>query len=130
MRDELVDFLEAAGIEQEIDPLAGGQFPGVVLPPRARLAAALLGKPLEGAQSIDGREIGRTAIRALGHTLAVWAFSQSLRNFSSPMSVSGCLKHASMTDAGHVQMSAPMRAASTMCMGDRTLATRISVLNP
>ena len=56
VRDQLVDFFEAAGIEQEIDPLAGRQFPGVVLPPRARLAAALLGKSFECAQSIDGRE--------------------------------------------------------------------------
>ena len=36
---------------------------------------------------------------------AAWAFSQSFRNFSRPMSVSGCLKHASITAAGHVQTS-------------------------
>ena len=46
-----------------------------------------------------------------------------------PMSVSGCLKSASMTDGGHVQMSAPMRAAGTTCIGCRTLATSTSVSN-
>ena len=35
------------------------------------------------------------------------------------MSVSGCLNSASITAAGQVQMSAPMRAASTMCIGCR-----------
>ena len=42
--------------------------------------------------------------------------------------MSGCLKHGSITAAGHVQMSAPMRAASTMCIGWRTLATSTSVV--
>ena len=45
------------------------------------------------------------------------------------MSVSGCLNSASITAAGQVQMSAPIRAASTMWMGWRTLATSTSVVN-
>src|SRR5688500_3480952 len=60
-------------------------------------------------------------------TFAACAFSQSLRNFSRPMSVSGCLKHCSMTAAGTVTTSAPMRAASTTWIGLRTLATSTSV---
>ena len=42
--------------------------------------------------------------------------------------MSGCLNDCSITAAGQVQMSAPMRAASRMCIGDRTDATRISVV--
>jgi hypothetical protein len=47
------------------------------------------------------------------------------------MSVSGCLKHASITATGHVQMSAPMRAASTMWRGrgagDENLGAEVEV---
>ena len=62
-------------------------------------------------------------------SLAACAFSQSWRNFARPMSVSGCLKHCSITAAGTVTTSAPMRAASTMWIGLRTLATSTSVPN-
>ena len=103
VRDELVQLFERAGIEQEIDALARRELAGVVLALEAGLAAAELREPLE---------IGKAR-----HTRAVWAFSQSFRNFSSPMSVSGCLKQASITAAGHVQMCAPSRAACTMCIG-------------
>ena len=48
------------------------------------------------------------------HTFAACACSQSFRNFARPMSVSGCLKHCSMTAGGTVTTSAPIRADSTM----------------
>ncbi len=47
MRDELVDFLEASGVEQQIDPLARGQLAGVVLPLQPIVAAAVLSAALE-----------------------------------------------------------------------------------
>ena len=109
------------GVEQQVDALARGELAGLVLAAQAVLAAAQLGEPLE-----LGETIGRHGVEP-SPTFAACAFSQSFRNFSRPMSVSGCLKHASITDAGHVQTSAPMRAASTMCIGMRTLATRTSV---
>ncbi len=54
---------------------------------------------------------------------------QSARNFSSPMPVSGWLNRESMTFVGHVQTSAPSRAASTTWIGWRTEATSTSVPN-
>jgi hypothetical protein len=103
--DELVDFLEAAGIEEQIDPLTRRELAGLVLAPQPLVSAAALGAALEILEILDAQ------------AFTACAFSQSFRNFSSPMSVSGCLNIASITVAGHVQMSAPMRAASTMWMG-------------
>jgi hypothetical protein len=100
--DELVDLVERARIEEEIDPLARGELAGLVVAAQPIRAAAKLRAPLEVVEVL------------VFQAFTVWAFSQSLRNFSRPMSVSGCLNIASMTAAGHVQMSAPMRAASTM----------------
>ena len=47
MGDELVDFLEGAGIEQQLDPLARRQLAGLVLALEALLAAAQFGAALE-----------------------------------------------------------------------------------
>ena len=99
------------GIEQQIDALARRQLAGVVLPATADLAAAELGAPFERPRDVS--------CTGHGACFAACAFSQSFRNFSSPMSVSGCLNIASITAAGQVQMSAPRRAASTMCIGCR-----------
>ena len=65
MGDELVQLLEGAGVEEEIDALAGGELPGLVLPPNAIL----------------NRRYAFTACD----------FSQSFRNFSRPMLVRGWL---------------------------------------
>ena len=67
MRDELVELFEGAGIEQEIDPLARGQLSCLVLPANALLAALCT------------------------QTFTACDFSQSFRNFSRPMFVSGWL---------------------------------------
>jgi hypothetical protein len=103
MRDELVEFFEGAGIEQEIDPFARGELAGVVLPAQPVLAAAELGPAFE---------IGKDVVRLQAFTAC--DFSQSFRNFSRPMLVSGWLYSMSMTDGGQVQMSAPIFAASTI----------------
>jgi hypothetical protein len=105
MGDELVDFLKRAGIEQQIDPLARRELPGLVLPAQPILAASELRAALEIL------EVSEVLVR---QAFTAWAFSQSLMNFSSPMSVSGCLNMFSITAAGHVQTSAPIFAASTM----------------
>ena len=102
MRDELVDFVERPGVEEKIDPLARRQLTRLVLPPQPLVAAAEFSTPLEIAE------------RIVAQAFTAWAFSQSLRNFSSPMSVSGCLNSESITAAGQVQMSAPIFAASMM----------------
>ena len=65
MRDELVEFLEGAGIEEQIDPFARGQLAGRVLPANPLLAALLT------------------------QAFTACDFSQSFRNFSRPMLVSG-----------------------------------------
>jgi hypothetical protein len=43
VRDELVDLLERPGIEEQVDPLAGGELAGLVLAAEPILAAAQLG---------------------------------------------------------------------------------------
>ena len=48
--DELVDLLEGARIEQQVDALARGQLAGVALPPQPLLAAAELGAALAGRE--------------------------------------------------------------------------------
>ena len=67
MRDELVGLLERPGIEEEIDALARGQLAGLVLPANPLFAALFT------------------------QAFTACDFSQSLRNFSSPMLVSGWL---------------------------------------
>ena len=88
--DQLVELLERAGIEQQLDPLAGGQLAGFVLAREALGAAAQLGAPLEVGEDVFGFHRG-SSIRADRLTTAC-AFSQSFRNFSRPMLVSGWLK--------------------------------------
>ena len=108
MRDERVDLVERTGIEEQRDALARGQLAGLVLAPQPLFAAAQLGATQQLLEPP-----GRHRRYALA-TACACAFSQSFRNFSSPMSVSGCLNSASSTAGGHVQMSAPSRAACTM----------------
>jgi len=80
MRDELVDFLERARIEEQLDPLAGGQAAAGVLLVEPLLAAAELGAPLEVRENFVGLQ-----------AFTAWTFSQSFRNFSRPLAVSGWL---------------------------------------
>jgi hypothetical protein len=80
MRDELVEFFEGAGIEQQVDPLTGCQLAGGVLPAEALFAAAELGAPFEVREDV---------VRVQAFTAC--DFSQSFRNFSRPMLVSGWL---------------------------------------
>ena len=80
MRDELVELFERAGIEQEIDPLAGGQLAGLVLAAHPLLAAALLGAAFEFREPITAH-----------YAFTACDFSQSFRNFSRPLLVSGWL---------------------------------------
>ena len=56
--------------------------------------------------------------------------SQSLRNLSIPVSVSGWQNSFLSTSLGTVAISAPRRAASITCRGWRTLATITSVEKP
>ena len=80
MRDEFVELFEGAGIEQEIDSFAGGELARVVLALETFVAAAELGAALE---------IGEDVVRFQAFTAC--DFSQSLRKFARPMSVSGWL---------------------------------------
>ena len=111
VRDERVGFFEAVGIEQEGDAFAGRQLARLAVSAKAILASAGFGLAAHVRQPPQRIRFVRR------HTLAAWAFSQSFRNRSSPMSVSGCLKHCSITAAGTVTTSAPMRAASTTWIG-------------
>ena len=80
MRDEFVEFFEGAGIKQQIDAFACRQLAGVVLPAQPVFAAAELGAAFE---------IGEDVVRCQAFTAC--DFSQSFRNFSRPMFVSGWL---------------------------------------
>src|SRR5205085_4964124 len=101
--DELVDLLEAARIEQQIDPLARRELARFALLPEALFPSAELRAALD---------IGQQFGAVHRETLTPWAFSQSCRNLASPISVSGCLNSCSITAAGTVTTSAPIRAAS------------------
>ena len=127
-RDELADLLEAAGVDELGDALAGGELAGGVLPLDAGRAAAGFGPSFQIREGVPtGHESG-LRLDAYALAAAACAFSWSFRNRSSPLSVSGWLNICSITLPGHVQTSAPMRAASTMCCGPRTLATSTSVV--
>jgi len=78
--DELVDLLEGARIEQQLDPLARGQPAAGALLVEPLLAAAQLGAPLEVRENLVGLQ-----------AFTAWTFSQSFRNFSRPLAVSGWL---------------------------------------
>ena len=80
MRDELVDFFEGAGVEQQVDPLTRGQSAAGALFVEPLLAAAELGAPLEVRENLVGLQAFTACI-----------FSQSFRNFSRPFVVSGWL---------------------------------------
>jgi hypothetical protein len=47
MGDELVDFLEAAGVEEQIDPLAGGELAGVMMTAQPLVPAPFLRAALQ-----------------------------------------------------------------------------------
>jgi len=79
-----------------------------------------------GILAETGRRASRRCRSAEGN-LYLRVFSQSARNFSMPTSVSGCLASCCITAKGMVQMSAPIKAALSTCMGLRTEATMISV---
>ena len=104
MGDELVDFLERAGIEQEVDPLAGRQLAGLVLP------WSRASPPPRSARRSSSSRCSR-ARRSAPSTAC--AFSQSFRNFSRPMLVSGwlysCLDHRRRTRADVGAHAAPPR---------------------
>jgi hypothetical protein len=76
MRDELVQLFERAWIEKKIDALAGRQFPRVVL---------TLDSGLNRGSWLGARGSW------LAQAFTACAFSQSFRNFSRPMLVSGWL---------------------------------------
>src|SRR5262249_20343304 len=80
--DELVELLEGVGIEEQHHPFARGQLARRVLPLEALGSAAPRGPALETGESVMG-------IRH--YALPACAFSQSFRNFSRPMAVSGWL---------------------------------------
>ena len=66
VRDQLVDFLERAGVEQQIDALARRQLAGVVMTAKTLLAAAKLGEAFEIGEAGGGIH------GAWGRGLAAW----------------------------------------------------------
>src|SRR5205823_14937271 len=62
VRLELVQLDEAAGIEQELDPLARGELSVLVLPVDAFLAAAQLGLGIQRRQLVPRRQTGEALL--------------------------------------------------------------------
>ncbi len=105
-------------------------------------ALALAGEEVAKAQVAEMEDVGRighastvflpvqviTDMACSRYPLGTFCFSQSARNFFRPRSVSGCCTSCLNTVNGIVQMSPPIFAASTTCIGFRTLATRTFVL--
>jgi hypothetical protein len=90
------------------------------------------GRTRRASGSRRARSGGRRAVRCgasgsgRARALHFGTFSQSLRNFWMPTSVSGCLSSCSRTLYGTVATWAPSIAASTKCSGLRIEATMIS----
>ena len=78
--DELVELFERSGIEKQIHPLAGGELPRRMLALDAVGATTQLGAAFEVGERVYGLQ-----------AFTACAFSQSFRNFSRPMFVSGWL---------------------------------------
>ena len=117
--DELVDLFEGAGIEQQLDPLAGGQLAGGVLPLEALGAAAQLGAAFEVVERVFWMSLRFYGLRFLP------VLQELLEPDVGQRMVEQLIDHR----GGQVQMSAPIRAASTMWIGWRQLATSTSVVN-
>lgn len=129
MHDELIHFLKSVFVEELMDSFSSGQLTRFVLTLNSLLTAGffcLKVATLEFLSLIVSIHIPCGYLQLL---TSCFCFSQSARNFSSPMSVKGCLRSCSMTFKGIVAMWAPIRAVSRMCTGWRTEATKTSVGN-
>jgi hypothetical protein len=94
VRDERVDLVERAWIEQQRDSLARCQLAGLVLAAETLLSTAELGATQQISELLRSRHQRQSSIVNLQSSIYLATacdFSQSFRNFSSPMSVSGCL---------------------------------------
>jgi hypothetical protein len=80
VRDELVELFERSGIEKQIHPLAGRELSRRMLALDAVGATAQLGAAFEVGELVYGLQ-----------AFTACAFSQSFKNFSRPMLVSGWL---------------------------------------
>jgi hypothetical protein len=78
---QLVDLVERAGIEEEIDALARRQLARGMLPVEPVLPAAQFGEDFQLREGLE----------RIGQAFTACTFSQSFRNFSRPMVVSGWL---------------------------------------
>ena len=55
MDDQLVDLQEGSGVEQDLEPLAGGLLAGLVLAAHALLAAGQLGLYVSAVEVVEAR---------------------------------------------------------------------------
>jgi hypothetical protein len=78
MDHQLVELFEGARVEQLLHPLPGRELARFVLPAETFLPAAQLGAAIEIGEGVVGVQ-----------AFTACAFSQSFRNFSSPIVVSG-----------------------------------------
>ena len=76
--DELVDFLERAGIEQQVDALARGQLARLALAAQPFFTAAQLGAPIEILKKFLVHEF--TGLRIL----RIYANCSAIRQFVNP----------------------------------------------
>src|SRR5688572_19362932 len=106
MGDELVKFFEGVFVEQNTYALAGRHLPVRLLPVEPVFSAAHLRGAVALGELLDAVSGGDAS-----HYLMTGTFSQSLRNCSTPLSVSGCFSICSKTFDGSVQTSAPRRPA-------------------
>ena len=126
VRDELVDLLEGARIEQQIDALRAPS----ACRPRAAGAGAPRRRPApRAARALRDGVCSSCLLEQPTSTVHSLSLLPVLQELLQPDVGQRVLEHASITAAGHVQMSAPIRAASTIWMLWRTEATRISVVN-
>ncbi len=97
MHDELIHFLKSVFVEESMDSFSSGQLTRFVLTRNSLLTAAFFRlemATLEFFLLVVSIHIPQGYLQLL---TSCFCFSQSARNFSSPMSVKGCLRSCSMT---------------------------------
>ena len=117
MLDHRVGLFEAPRIHEELHPLVRGELACLVLALDPCLAAALPGFLEAPPQFFQSIHFSTYPSSCTPSDQPFGTFSQSARNFSRPMSVSGCLSRPLMTLSGIVATSAPISADCTACIG-------------
>ena len=97
MHDELIHFLKSVFVEELMDSFSSGQLTRFVLTLNSLLTAGFFCLKVATSEFLSLIVSIHIPCGYLQLLTSCFCFSQSARNFSSPMSVKGCLRSCSMT---------------------------------